>query len=90
LAAAASGIEILKTPPRTPQANAFCERFIGSLRRECLDHMLILQLKQLRCMVQEYLTSFNTARPHQGLAQQIPDGAANGRPWPVSQLSWLL
>jgi len=73
-AAAASGIEILKTPARTPQANAFCERFIGSLRRECLDHMLNLHLKQLRRIVQEYSAYFNTARPHQGLDQRIPDG----------------
>jgi len=81
--AAASGIEILKIPPRTPQANAFCERFIGSLRRECLDHMLILHLKQLRRIVQEYIAYFNTSRPHQGLDQQIPDGVASGSPWPV-------
>jgi putative transposase len=81
-AAAASGIEILKTPP---QANAFCERFIGSLRRECLDHMLILHLKQLRRIVQEYIAYFNSARPHQGLDQQIPACLANGSPWPVSQ-----
>jgi transposase InsO family protein len=84
-AAVASGIEILKTPARTPQANAFCERFIGSLRRECLDHMLILQCKQLRRIVQEYIAYFNTSRPHQGLDQQIPDCVANGSPWPVSQ-----
>jgi len=82
-AAAASGIEILKTPPQTPQANAFCERFIGSLRRECLDHLLILHLKQLRRIVQEYIAYFNTARPHQGLDQQTPDGVASGSPWPV-------
>jgi transposase InsO family protein len=84
-AAAASGIEILKTPARTPQANSFCERFIGSLRRECLDHMLVLHYKQLHRIVQEYISYFNTSRPHQGLDQQIPDCVANGSPWPVSQ-----
>jgi transposase InsO family protein len=84
-AAAASGIDILKTPPRSPRTNAFCERFIGSLRRECLDHMLLLQLKQLHHIVQEHIAYFNTSRPHQGRDQQIPDGVANGSPWPVSQ-----
>ena len=84
-AAAASGIEILKTPPRTPQANSFCERFIGCLRRECLDHMLILHLKQRRRIVQEYIAYYYASRPHQGLDQQIPDCVANGSPWPVSQ-----
>lgn len=44
--AATSGIKILKTPYRTPRANAICERFLGSVRRECLDHLLILQEKQ--------------------------------------------
>jgi len=84
-AAAASGIKILKIPPRSPRTNAFCERFIGSLRRECLDHLLILHLKQLRRLVQEYSAYFNTARPHQGLEQQIPDCVAKGSPWPISQ-----
>jgi hypothetical protein len=83
-AAAASGIKILKTPPRTPQANAFCERFIGSLRRECLDHMLILRRQQLHRIVQEYLDYHNRFRPHQGLGQQIPESFAEGSPWPGS------
>jgi len=84
-AAAASGIEIIKIPPRTPQANAFCERFMGSLRRECLNHILILHLEQLHRIVQEYIAYFNSARPHQGLDQQIPNCVANGSPWPVCQ-----
>jgi putative transposase len=84
-AAAASGIEILKIPPQSPRTNAFCERFIGSLRRECLDHMLILHRKQLHRIVQEYIAYFNTSRPHQNLDQQVPDGLAHGNPWPVSQ-----
>jgi transposase InsO family protein len=84
-AATARGIEILKTPPRSPRANAFCERFIGSLRRECLDHMLILQRKQLHRIVQEYIAYFSASRPHQGIDQQIPACLANGSPWPISQ-----
>ena len=45
--AATSGIKVLRTPYRTPRANAVCERFLGSVRRECLDHFLILHEKQL-------------------------------------------
>jgi putative transposase len=65
-------IEILKTPVEAPRANAFCERFLGSLRRECLDYMLILSERHLRHIVSEYVTYFNQARPHQGINQRIP------------------
>ncbi len=67
-----AGIEILKTPVEAPRANAFYERFMGSLRRECLDYMLILSEQHLRRIVREYITYFNQARPHQGLHQRIP------------------
>ena len=52
--------------------NATCERFLGSLRRECLDHTLILGEGQLRRVVREYVRYFNQLRPHQGLGQQLP------------------
>jgi len=84
-AAVVSSIKILKTPVRAPRANSFCERFIGSLRRECLDHMLILHRKQLHQIVQEYVHYYNGCRPHQGIGQQIPYCFDNGNPWPVSQ-----
>jgi putative transposase len=71
--AASSGINVLRTPYRTPQANAICERFLGSVRRECLDHFLILHEKQLQRLLKGYVLSFNQARPHQGLGQRIPD-----------------
>ena len=70
--AASSGIEEVKTPFRTPQANGICERFMGSLRRECLDHILIYDGKHLQRVVKEYTTYFNQERPHQGIGQQIP------------------
>jgi transposase InsO family protein len=73
----AAEIEVLRTPVRAPRANAYCERFIGSLRRECLDHMLTLSEKQLRCMVKEYVTYFNDDRPHQGVHQRIPSATAS-------------
>jgi len=84
-AAAARSIKILKTPVRAPRANSFCERFIGSLRRECLDHMLILHRHQLHRIVQAYIEYYNCSRPHQGIGQQIPECFAKGDPWPVSQ-----
>ena len=71
-----SGIEVLKTPYHAPRANAICERFLGSVRRECLDHLLILQEKQLNRVLHAYVAYFNQARPHQGIRQQIPDPKA--------------
>jgi putative transposase len=68
----AAGIDVLKTPYRAPQANAICERFLGSLRRECLDHVLILSERHLHRVVKEYSEYFNHARPHQGIKQRIP------------------
>jgi transposase InsO family protein len=68
----ASGIEVLRTPYRAPRANAYCERFIGSLRRECLDHFIILNERHLYRIVKEYETYFNNTRPHQGIEQRIP------------------
>ncbi len=71
-----SRIEILKTPYFAPRANAICERFLGSVRRECLDHLFILHEKQLHRVLHAYLLYFNQARPHQGIKQQIPERKA--------------
>jgi putative transposase len=70
--AQASGIEVIHTPYEAPRANAICERFVGSLRRECLDHMLVIGELQLIRVLKEYVSYFNPARPHQGIAQCIP------------------
>jgi len=70
--AAGSRIEVLRTPVRAPRANAICERFLGSVRRECLDHLLILHERQLLRVLRAYCAYFNAARPHQGIAQSIP------------------
>ena len=66
-------IDILRTPIRAPKANAVCERFIGSVRRECLDHMIVLSDRHLQRLIGEYVAFFNHARPHQGIGQRIPD-----------------
>jgi putative transposase len=68
----AAGIDVLKTPYRAPKANATCERFLRSLQRECLDHVLILSERHLHRLVKEYMAYFNHARPHQGIEQRIP------------------
>ncbi len=71
--AASSGIKVITTPYPAPRANAICERFLGSVRRECLDHLFILQEKQLDRVLHAYVQSFNRARPHQGIRQQLPE-----------------
>jgi len=71
--ATACKIEILKTPYRAPKANAICERFLGSVRRECLDHILVFGERHLHQVVREYGQYFNRARPHQGIEQNIPE-----------------
>ncbi len=73
-----SGIEILRTAYRAPRMNAVCERFLGSVRRECLDHLLILGEAHLRRALRAYVAYFNGARPHQGIDQQVPEGVPRG------------
>jgi putative transposase len=71
-----SRIEILKIPYQAPRANATCERFLGSVRRECLDHLLILQEKQLHRVLNAYVQYFNRARPHQGIRRAASRAAS--------------
>ena len=66
------GLRVLKTPYRSPMANSFCERVIGSLRRECLDFLISLTKAQLLRVLQEWATYYNTARPHMSLGPGIP------------------
>jgi hypothetical protein len=64
---------VVRTAVRAPLMNAVCERFLGSVRRECLDHVIILSERHLRHVLGEYaLSYFNGARPHQGIGQRIP------------------
>jgi transposase InsO family protein len=70
--ARATGIRIIRTAVRAPDMNAICERFLGSLRRECLDHVLVLDGRHFQRVVAGYVDYYNAARPHQGLRQQTP------------------
>ncbi len=69
---AAEGIETVLTPFRAPNANAFAECWVRSVRDECLDHLLIINQAHLRRVLREYVDYYDTARPHQGLNQQAP------------------
>ena len=66
------GIKVLPTPVRAPVANAFAERWIGSLRRELLDRTVVWNQRQLHRLVSEYIDHYNTHRPHRALHQQPP------------------
>jgi putative transposase len=70
--AAASGITVVRTPVRAPRANAIAERFLRSVRQECLDHLLLFGEAHLRRALGEYVAYFNGARPHQGRGQRVP------------------
>ena len=67
------GIEVLKSPAHAPTANAFCERLIGSIRRECLDYVIPLSESHLKRTLREWVNHYNTGRPHQSLGPGIPD-----------------
>jgi transposase InsO family protein len=68
----ATGARILRTAVQAPRMNAICERLVGTLRRELLDRVLILGEAHLRAVLAEYQLHYNTARPHQGIAQRAP------------------
>jgi len=67
-------IEIVPLPYRAPNANAFAERWVRTVREECLDQLLIWNEVHLRRVLKEYVTYYNTRRPHQGLEQDTPEG----------------
>jgi hypothetical protein len=67
-----SGTEVLTTPYQAPKANSVCERFLGGVRRECLDFYLILSERHLYRTMKQYHAYFNHARPHKGINQHIP------------------
>jgi putative transposase len=75
---AAAGIEVVKIPPRAPKANAFAERWVRTLRAECLDWVLVFNPRHLERVLAAYVTHYNTGRPHRGINLGVP--AADGDP----------
>jgi putative transposase len=91
-AVTAMGLRVLKTPVRTPQANAFCERLIGTMRRECLDWVIPLHQRHLRAILAEWVCHYNRGRPHASLGPGVPEPSTALPPmvtqrhrWPRSQ-----
>ena len=67
------GLRVLKTPYRSPQANSICERTIGTIRRECLDHMIPFTENHLRVILEEWVSYYNQKRPHSSLGPGVPE-----------------
>jgi transposase InsO family protein len=76
---AGADVRIIRTPIRAPRANAIAERLIGTLRRECLDHLLIIGPRHLDVVLREYVQHFNAHRPHRSLDQRPPAGGTPAR-----------
>jgi len=74
----AAGTRILRSAVQAPRMNAICERLVGTLRRELLDRVLILSEQHLHAVLAEYQAHYNTARPHQGIAQRVPGDERDG------------
>jgi putative transposase len=77
----AEGIRVLRTPVWAPRANAYAERWVGTVRREVLDRLLILGCRQLRAVLAEYADHYNGHRPHRALGRHHRLG-------PASRLAW--
>jgi transposase InsO family protein len=67
------GLRVLKTPVRSPMANAYCERVVGTMRRECLDYVIPLSAHHLCRMVREFAVYYNRGRPHTALGPGFPE-----------------
>lgn len=77
------GVRIIQTPVRAPRANAFAERWVRTVRTECLDSMLVLGRRHLERLLRTYAAHYNRARPHRGLDLKTPDPRLASAPWPA-------
>jgi putative transposase len=66
------GFHVIQTPFRAPNANAYAERWVRTIREECLDHILIMNTNHLKRVLVEFSDYYNATRPHQGIVQQTP------------------
>ncbi|SQE00690.1 Integrase catalytic region [Parafrankia sp. Ea1.12] len=81
-----AGIDVVRTPPQSPQANAIAERWVGTARRECTDRLLIVSERHLTAVLDSYAKHFNTHRPHRSLRQHPPDSPPVATPTPGSTI----
>jgi transposase InsO family protein len=77
------GVETLLTPVRAPRANGVVERLVGTLRRECIDHLIVVNEQHLRAILAEFARYYNTARPHRALGLETPHPRSPARPGPI-------
>jgi transposase InsO family protein len=70
--ATGTGVAVLRTPIKAPRANAICERLLGSVRRDCLDHLIVLNERHLRSVLEEFVRYYNRDRPHRTLRLETP------------------
>jgi putative transposase len=77
------GVRIIKAPIRAPRANAFAERWVRTVRTECLDWMLVLGRRHLEHVLRVYADHYNEARPHRGLDLRTPEPRPDRAPWPT-------
>jgi len=78
----AFGLKVLRIPVQAPKANAYCERLMGTIRRECLDFIIPLSEKHLRTILREWVAHYNQGRPHASLGPGIPDSDSRPRARP--------
>ena len=83
---AAAGVRILRIPPRSPRANAYAERWVRTVRSECLDWILIFNHRHLKQVLTRYVAHYNAGRPHRGLDLDTPAAAPSPQPATVTQL----
>ena len=81
-------MQVLKSPPRSPKANAICERVIGTIRRECLDWLILLSEPHLRSILKEWVTHYNRGRPHMSLGPGVPDPLHGSYSSEISTSHW--
>jgi putative transposase len=87
---ASVGIGVVRTPVMAPVANAFAERWVRTVRQECLDHLLVVSRRQLEAVIRKYVRHYNRARPHRGLHLAVPEpGPSPGSRGTVRRLDIL-
>ena len=74
------GVRVLRTPVRAPKANSVCERFGGTLRRECLDYLIPINERHLKMATKEWVTHYNRGRPHSSLGPGFPEPTQDSVP----------